>query len=306
MNNLPFNVATISARVKHLRLALLACTAILAISPVASFAQLSGKVKAAPQIEITAQENGAFEFPSCPIDALRAAYRSLLTEADTFNVLAVEEQVLLVCRERQTLILAYKTGVEEIASGLSDMAAQNQDLIDGVGDLDLVLEQIRIAKLQLDEVQAEIAKTTTRLWETKNAETTFEQAAIDEEEPASEIAPNLDRCSARYSLLSIGRIKGRSYATLADELLGVSLNAYIGETLPFGVKVVSISGTKVTVSDGTFQHVLPVASDAWNVKSNETTDTDGLVWFQVDPTQDTSETTQNPVAVKVFNGFETD
>lgn len=305
MNKRPFNAAANATKQKPLCLAMLACTAALVVAPVMSFAQLSGEVVPALQPTNTAQETGAFEFPSCPIEALRAAYGSLLTEADTFNVLAVEEQVLLVCRQRQELILAYKSGVEDIAGGLSDMAAQNQDLIDSHGDLDLVLEQIRIAKLQLEDVQAEVKKTTTRLWENQSAESSFEQAATDEEETV-EFAPNLDSCSARYSLLSVGRIKGRSYATLADEQLGVSLNAYIGEELPFGVKVESIKGTKVTVSDGTSSHILPVASDAWNVKTNKGSETDGLVWFQVDPTQIPTETTQSPVTVKVFNGFETD
>jgi hypothetical protein len=294
-----------SAKSKPLRLSMLACAAVVMITPVISFAQLSGAVKPTAQITNTPQKNGLFVFPSCPIEALRAAYGSLITEADTFNVLAVEEQVLLVCRQRQELILAYKSGAEDIAGGLSDMAAQNQNLIDGHGDLELVLEQLRLAKLQLEDVQAEIKKTTTRLLENQSAETSFKQAATNEEETA-EFTPNLDSCSARYSVLSIGRIKGRSYATLADEKLGVSLNAYIGEELPFGVKVESIKGTKVTVSDGNSRHVLPVANDAWNVKTNKGSETDGLVWYQADPTQNPMETTQKPVTINVFNGFETD
>jgi len=317
VNNFPLEhlhgFAKSCTKSKSRRLILMVCTAAALIAPASSFAQLSGEVTTPAQPPaISASESANFEFPSCPIEALRAAYRSLLTEEDTFNVLAVEEQVLLVCRERQTLILAYKSGVKEIASGLSEMASQKQDLIEGFGDLDVVLDQVRTAKLELADVNAKIEQAALNLREGANVEQEAEGLGFEPDGVAtipSDIAQspaNLEGCTQRYSLLAVGKIKGRPYATLADEQRGTSLNAFVGETLPYGVKIKSIRGTKVTVSTDTSSHVLPVASDGWHLKQGSDAATDGLIWYPIDPAQTPSQTTQKAVDVKVFTGFEVD
>lgn len=246
----------------------------------------------------TTEVTAPAEFPACPIEALRKAYSSLLTEQDTFNMLAVEEQVLLVCRERQQLILAYKAGVESIAAGLSELATQNKDLIAAQGNLKDILVETQAAKEELEKIQL-------KLWEAKEEHRAHSEATDSESTPAMsspETAIDQDSCSVRYAVLGVGAKRGKPYAMLADELRGTSLNAYIGEDLPFGVKITSIKGLKVTAQTPSGSMVLPSASGPWEGDGNR--NTDGLIWRQVDPTATSPDTKQQPVEIKVFRGFD--
>ncbi len=258
----------------------------------------------------SAETTAPAEFSTCPIEALRKAYSSLLTEQDTFNMLAVEEQVLLVCRERQELILAYKAGVEDIASGLSELATQNEELIAAQGNLKDILSETQAAKEELEKIKL-------GLWEIKEQERALSESIDDRTDNTANLSTNqgtpaastsndantdLSNCSVRYGVLGVGAKRGKPYAMLADELRGTSLNAHIGEELPFGVKVVSIRGLKITVETPSGRMVLPTASGTW--KGDSDRNTDGLIWHQVDPSALNTDVTAKPVEVKVFRGFD--
>ena len=119
----------------------------------------------------------AFEFPSCPIEPLRQAYRSLLTEEDTFNVLAVEEQILLVCRERQQLIQSYTTGAQQISESLRTLLEKKNEIDAAQARLDQILADTETAQaqyetsienhdqllLRLDELQQQLGAINTEL-----------------------------------------------------------------------------------------------------------------------------------------------
>ena len=78
----------------------------------------------APQTDKTTQElqlTADMVIADCPIDGLRKAYQSLVKEQETFNLSAAEQQMLLVCTERQQLVKTYIQGVKDITKLLGEI-----------------------------------------------------------------------------------------------------------------------------------------------------------------------------------------
>ena len=138
-------------------------------------------------------------------------------------------------------------------------------------------------------------------------------APIEEHVPMSDLPSGVytgtNGCSVRYSLIGTGAKGRRPYAIIADELGGHSRDVFIGEEMPFGVKLKSIRNLNVVVEDQAGEsHVLPFSSADWETSKSTASGTDGLIWHKLDAEQSTDGKTlkRTPTDISVFQGYSVD
>ncbi len=184
---------------------------------------------------------------SCPFEALRAAYLSLYEETDALNVAALESEVYKICIERQKLIELLLDKEERLRAQLGDLA--NPVIIARTRPIAPVVEaeiaeQEDVAGAGAGAGAGADATVALPVGPTVPAPTppeTFREAK------AAELARSAHgQCSDRYTsgaIFGAATLKGGLHAFVFDSANGTERTVKVGDTLPGGLTITSISAT---------------------------------------------------------------
>ena len=174
---------------------------------------------------------------SCPFEALRAAYLSLYEETDALNVAALESEVYKICIERQKLIELLLDKEERLRAQLGDLAkpviiARTRPIAPAVAAE--IAEQEDVAG-----ADATVALPVGPTVPAPGPPETFREAK------AAELARSAHgQCSDRYTsgaIFGAATLKGGLHAFVFDSANGTERTVKVGDTLPGGLTITSIS-----------------------------------------------------------------
>ena len=176
---------------------------------------------------------------SCPFEALRAAYLSLYEETDALNVAALESEVYKICIERQKLIELLLDKEERLRAQLGDLAnpviiARTRPIAPAVETE--IAEQEDVTGAGAD---ATVALPVGPTVPAPGPPETFREAK------SAELAQSAHgQCSDRYTsgaIFGAATLKGGLHAFVFDAVRGTERTVKVGDTLPGGLTVTSIS-----------------------------------------------------------------
>ena len=176
---------------------------------------------------------------SCPFEALRAAYLSLYEETDALNVAALESEVYKICIERQKLIELLLDKEERLRAQLGDLAnpviiARTRPIAPAVTAE--IAEQEDVTGAGAD---ATVALPVGPTVPAPTPPETFREAK------SAELARSAHgQCSDRYTsgaIFGAATLKGGLHAFVFDSANGTERTVKVGDTLPGGLTITSIS-----------------------------------------------------------------
>ena len=222
-------------------------------------------------------------FPDCPVDKIREAYEAVITNMDVFNTLAITEQVLLVCRERQGLLDGYIEATKEIMDGLREAALASEALV-------AAQNQERSLKAEIDKLLTTKTKIEAQIAEARRMQAALKDPArtapkAETSDTATTLArvqsgsPHEDSTAARYSLVATTGYGDEARAMLLDAETGESLHVKTGDILRGGVIITSINGLSVVAknSSGSFKVAIAEEERAADVDRS----IGGIAWREV-------------------------
>jgi type IV pilus biogenesis protein PilP len=192
------------------------------------------------------------KFPDCPVDKIREAYEHVVTDQDVFNTLAITEQVLLLCRERQDLINAYTESATEFMDGLREAALSSEALVAAQNQEQSLKAEIDKLLTTKTQIEAQIAAARRMQAALKDPATTVPKAETSDTETTTptEVAPSEgDLTPHRFSLVATTGFGDEARAMLLDAETGESLHVKAGDILPGGVTITSINGLSVVAKN---------------------------------------------------------
>ena len=176
---------------------------------------------------------------SCPFEALRAAYLSLYEETDALNVAALESEVYKICIERQKLIELLLDKEERLRAQLGDLA--NPVIIARTRPIAPAVETEIAEQEDVARADATVALPVEPTVPAPGPPETFREAK------AVELAQSAHgQCSDRYTsgaIFGAATLKGGLHAFVFDSANGTERTVKVGDTLPGGLTITSISAT---------------------------------------------------------------
>jgi hypothetical protein len=224
------------------------------------------------------------KLPDCPFDKLREAYERVVADQDVFNTLAITEQVLLICSERQDLITAYISDAKKVMDGLREAALASEALVAAQNQehaLKAEIDALLITKTQVENEIADArrlqAALATAPVATENAES---QVAETTPAPAAKVVATSDiGLKSRYSLIATTGFGEDARAMLLDSESSETLRVRAGDILPGGVTVKSISGLSVIAQTPTGSFEVSIAEEEKVPEADRSIG--GIVWREV-------------------------
>lgn len=224
------------------------------------------------------------KLPDCPFDKIREAYERVVTDQDVFNTLAITEQVLLICSERQDLITAYISDAKKVMDGLREAALASEALIAVQNQeraLKAEIDALLITKTQVENQIANARRLQAALETAPPAAANAEsQAAETPLAPSTEVVATSDfGLKSRYSLIATTGFDEDARAMLLDAESGETLHVKTGDILPGGVTIASINGLSVIAQapSGSFEVSIAEEENAAEVNRS----IGGIAWREV-------------------------
>ena len=273
-------------------------------------AQAPAEPHAAP-LDIDAALADLLRLPDCPFDRIREAYEHVVTDQDVFNSLAITEQVLLLCRERQAEITGYIEGTKDIMDGLREAALSSEALVAAQNkeqtlkaEIDALLATKTRIKGEIAEarrIQAALSTTTTPAPNPGSAhiaDLSSERASTRDPAAQAKDAQS-STIRARYSLIATTGFGEDAQALLLDAERGESLHAKPGDILPGGATIKSISGLSVFAHGRGGSFEIPIAKEETALQADQAIG--GIVWREVGAKPTPAPATTNDQTTDLLN-----